>query len=406
MEGFYRTLEENKRYSFKTTFTEWLEQKPYRIGSFYINSFFDLDTNENYHTHLRNDTKQLDSATDHLEIQINQCILKGEYPTYRALLNNDKNQVQLNLKFQATANPRFIAQDITDGRLPMGLGTYHYGFIPNGILSGTMMQNNSSYKIDGRGYYEHVWGDFSYINPFKGNIKQTLNTYAKLLIWRLQNATPTLPKKISLTTENNPFGYDWVWGVFDNGWSFFFGNIMFWLTEGPVFGTFILTRDGKTYQEFSKISFQYTKIQYSAHYDFYYPTEFSIIAENKHEKLRLVFQMTNSPIEYINQFKEDRYYKGFVIIEAPGQVTGTSIKDGEEIPLQGICKIEPQRQISALGHNQLTLSLTKPPNTFGINFSFESHLLKKQLQSNLKFTPWPKCSFSINKIDERKIHRN
>jgi hypothetical protein len=406
MEGFYRTIENNKRYSFKTTFTEWLEQRPKRIGSFYINSFFDLDTDQSYHTHWRDDSKQLESAKDHFEIKINQCLLKGSYPTYETILFNDKNNVQLNLQLKATAYPRFIAQDITGGHLPMGLGTYRYGFIPNGILSGLMIHNNNSYTIDGQGYYEHVWGDFSYINPFKGNIKQTFATYAKLITWRLQNATPTLPKTVSLSTENNPFGYDWVWGVFDNGWSFFFGNVMLWLTQGPVFGTFILTKDGKTYQEFSKISFHYNKIRYSAHFDLYYPTEFSIKAETSKESIELSFQMTNSPIEYINRFKEDNFYRGFVIIEAPGVATGFLNKNGEKTSLQGICKIEPQRQISAIGHNQISLSVIKPPHGFGLKLSLESHLLKKHLISDIKFTPLPNLSFSLKKIDDSKIHKN
>jgi hypothetical protein len=406
MEGFFRTKEDNKRWSLKTTFTEWLEQRPNRIGSFYINSLFDLDTDQSYHSHWRDDTKQLSAATDYFEVKINQCMLRGTYPEYEAVLYNDKKKVEMQLHFRATTQPRFVAQEVTGGFLPMGLGTYRYGFIPNGVLTGKMIFDKHVLEIDGLGYHEHVWGDFSYINPFKFSVGQTLSTYAKLVTWRLQNAEPRLPTSISLTSENNPFGYDWVWGVLDNGWSFFYGNALFWLMKGPAFGTLILTKDGKTYHEFSKIHFHYDTIKYSAYFDLYYPTQVTITAESTTESLRLTFQMTNSPLEYINRFQGDKFYRGFVIIEGPGMVTGHHDDGNTRIPLRGICKIEPQRQISVIGHNQLDLSFIRPPHGVGIDLSFASHFLKKHLKGKILFNPWLRCSFSLNTIDDTLIHKN
>jgi hypothetical protein len=178
------------------------------------------------------------------------------------------------------------------------------------------------------------------------------------------------------------------------------------LTKGPVFGSLILTKDGNSYNEFSKISFQYNQIKYSENYDFFYPTQFTIKAESSNETIYLKFEMTNKPIEYINRFNEDKFFRGFVIVEGPGRVTGYHDDGSNKTELYGICKIEPQRQISILGHNELDISLIRPPSGLGIKLSFESHFIKKHLRTKLVFNPWPHCSFSIKNIDSSLIHKN
>ena len=408
LEGFFRTINDNKQWSLKTTFTEWFEKRPKRIGSFYILSLVNQDTNKSWTATKRNDTHQLTAATDQFKVQYNNNELSGKYPNYHCRLHDETKEMELDLHYHATASPRFVAQNITGGYLPMGLGAYRYGFIPYGTVNGTMKHQHHNHELKGFGYYEHVWGDFSYINPFKRHlgITKSISTYARLITWRLQNTKRQLPKKISIATENNPFGYDWTWGVLDNGWSFFYGNVMFWLMKGPAFGSFILTKDGKNYYEFSEIQFNYDTIKYSQHYDFYYPTKLTIKADSPKESLTLTFQMDQPPIEYINKFSEGRFYRGFVIVEGIGTVKGYFDDGLEKIPLRGICKIEPQRQISAIGHNQLDLTLIKPPKGIGIDISIESHFLKKQLNTGLVFTPFPKCSFSLKKIDESTIHKN
>ena len=50
----------------------------------------------------------------------------------------------------------------------------------------------------------------------------------------------------------------------------------------------------------------------------------------------------------------------------------------DEIPLTGICKIEPQRQVSIIGHNSLRIDVLKPPRGVGISLEIDSHYLRKR----------------------------
>jgi len=83
--------------------------------------------------------------------------------------------------------------------------------------------------------------------------------------------------------------------------------------------------------------------------------------------------MTNTPLEYINSFQKNGFYRGFVIIEGPGTISGFYDDGNEKISLRGLCKIEPQRQISILGHNQLVLTFIQPPRGVGVEVLFISH---------------------------------
>ena len=71
----------------------------------------------------------------------------------------------------------------------------------------------------------------------------------KLLRWWIKNQKNKITKSIQFSTCNRPPGYDWSWAVLDNGWSLFYGNIIFWITEGPAAGILIFSKDGKTYNE-------------------------------------------------------------------------------------------------------------------------------------------------------------
>ena len=208
------------------------------------------------------------------------------------------------------------------------------------------------------------------------------------------------------STENNPFGYDWAWALLDNGWTFYYGNIMFWIMKGPAAGTLILTKDGKKYEEFSNIYFQYNKTQQSKDYDFYYPTDFEITAKRGKEKLHLRFSSINGTREYITRFKGGRYWIGFAICESPGFVEGFYSDGEKKIELSGICKIEPQRQISVTGHNSLKIDILKPPEGVGISLDLNSHYLRKKIFSQIQLLPYPKLKFKLTKIDDSKIKIN
>ena len=407
-EGFFKTLENNKRWSFKTTFSEWFQKKPKKIGSIYNLSLFNRETGEHFLDYTRNDEKKLESKKDCFEVKFKDCYLKGLYPDYEMKIKNKDKDIELHLKYHAKSLPYWVAQQITGGYIPMGLGSYSYGFIPNGKLTGTMKVGEKDFSVDGKGYYEHVWGNFSYTNPLRNfsELKNTISTYMKLFRWRFHNSKIKIPKSIKFSTENNPLGYDWAWALFDNGWSLFYGNALFWIMEGPALGTIILTKDGGNYKEFGNIQFRYNKIKYSNNYDFYYPVELNLKAELGNEKLQLNFKMETNAGEYTHRFTGGEYFLGFVICEAPGIVDGFYFDGKKEIKLNGICKIEPQRQVSRVGHNSLKIDFLKPPKGVGITMDFDSHYFKKEIKTKIQLAPVPKVKCNCKRIDPSKIHKN
>jgi len=406
IECFFKTVEDNKNWSLKTGLNEW--DMGNEIGSIFNQTLFDEDENKHIVGYIRNEESQLISKKDLLHVQFDECYIKGSYPDYELYFNDKQNKIKLKIFYHAESLPRWVAQEVTDGLLPMGMGFYRYGFIPKCKVTGTMEKGGKTYHIKGKGYYEHVWGDFWYDNPFSGfsDFRRTIRTYSKLIGWWIRNHRIKIPKSLAFSTENNPFGYDWTWGVLDNGWALFYGNILFWLTKGPVAGTLILTKDGLNYEEFGDISFKYNKMSYSKEYDFYYPTDYEIIARKNEEILHLRFTMTTDPREYNSKFSGGKYFIGFVIVEAPGKIKGYYFDGENKVDLSGNCKIEPQRQASVIGHNSLKINITKPPVGVGVSFDFESHFLRRKMFTNIQLAPIPKVNFNIKKIKNKKINKN
>jgi hypothetical protein len=293
--------------------------------------------------------------------------------------------------------PHWVAQNITDGWLPWGFGFYRYGFIPKLDFSGKMKIKNKILNLKGTGYFEHVWGDWSFHNPLvKGkNFSNAIKLYSKLGGWWLNNHKIKIPKSITFTSENNPIGYDWVWAILDNGWTIFYGNIMLWIMEGPAAGILILSKDDESYEEYCNIDFKYNKIKYSKNYEFLYPSELEITARKDKKILHLNFLMTNECREFIQKFPDGKYWCAFVICEAPGIVNGYYYDGKKNIKLKGFSKIEPQRQISMLGHNSLKLNFILPPKGVGATFYLDSHFLRKKIKAQIKLTPRPKITFNF-----------
>lgn len=118
---------------------------------------------------------------------------------------------------------------------------------------------------------------------------------------------------------------------------------------------------------------------------------------NKKEKLILKFTMTKEVNEYISKFKGKKYWLAMVICEAFGNVKGKYTKGNTEIILNGNAKIEPQRQVSILGHNSLTIDFKKPPKGVGLSCEIDSNFLNKKISAKLQFAPRPFIKFKINK---------
>jgi hypothetical protein len=403
LETFFKTGESDKYFSLKADFTEWIVSKPKGEGSLFKFTLYDPVKDKTYFQDTRDNFNRLKSSENKFEVYFRESYIKGSYPNYEMYFKDEKNKIEVKLKYTAEAHPHWIAQEITNGWLPLGLGCYRYGFVPKGKITGSMKYEGKEYKIEGFGYFEHVWGEFTYhklIENLRG-IKKSIDVYAKHIGNLKKNIKIKIPDKLVLSNDNNPFGYDWFWAVLNNGWSLFYGNMMVWLMQGPVAGPLILTKDGVKYEEFYKANFKYNKIQHAKDYDFTYPREFQITAEKDNKKIHLKCKMTTDAREYITKFPRGKYWIGLSICEAPGTIEGYYQDEKGKTKLKGVCKIEPQRQISILGHNKLTVDFLKPPKGVGVAFDLHSHFLKKDLFINLQFAPKPKIKIKTKKLTQK-----
>lgn len=406
-EAFFKIVENNKNLSLNASFTEG-SGKFSKIESMFKMTLFDLDKNEHFECLDVTNKPLIKKATEQggFDIRYKDSYMKGLFPDYEMRFHDSKNNILVAFKFHAKSIPHWIAQDITNGRLPLGLGFYKYGYIPKLDMTGTLKLNNNNYKITGTGYFEKVWGDSSFINPFTkfSNFKQTINTYSKLWRWWLKYNRIKIPKSITFTSENNPIGYDWIWAVLDNGWTIFYGNVMVWIMDGPAAGIFILSKDDVNYEEFGNIHFRYNKIRFAKKFDFCYPSEIELVAAKEDEKLNLTFTMTSEPREYYSPYPYSKYWRTLSICEAPGKVEGFYHKNKKKTKLSGFCKIEPQRKISMFGHNSLKLDFILPPDGVGLSCDLDSHFFKKKISTKIQLTPRPKIKLNFEKITDSKIH--
>lgn len=388
-EAFFNSEKITKYFNFKADFTEWYTSKPKGKGSLFKMTLYDPIKKTTYFYDIRDEINRLKSSKDKFNINFQESYMKGSYPNYEMYFYDYKNKIEIKLKYKAEAYPYWIAQEITNGWLPLGLGSYRYGFIPKGKITGSINYQGEEFKIKGFGYFEHVWGEFTYhklIENIKG-IKKSITIYLKLLRNWKKNIKIKIPNKLILSNVNNPFGYDWFWSVLDNGWSIFYGNIMLWLMQGPIAGSLILTKDGINYEEFYKANFTYNKLKYSKYYKTCYPSEIQINAEKNNKKICLKCKMITEPREYIKIFDKRKYWLGILLSEAPGIIEGYYEDEKGKEKLKGLCKIEPQRQISILGNNKLTIDFLKPPKGIGITFNLHSNFLQKNFFINIQLVP-------------------
>ncbi len=385
----------NKKYILKTVFTQW-SNKNQPEGSYLSITLFDLKKDKDYSYYSCDKENKLETSEREFFICYKNSKIKGNYPNYKLKLFDEENKIEINLDFSAKSSPQLIAYDKTNGYIPMGLGFYKFGFVPRSIVSGTIKIDKEIFEVNGNGYFEHVWGDISYTNPFstKSDIKKSISSYVKFFEWWKKNQKFKLPKSLEFCSENNPFGYDWIWCVFDNNWSIFYGNIMFWISKGPTAGILYLTKDGNNYSEFLNMRFEYTKMKSSKLYDFYYPVEIELTAENEKEKIFLKCSPVSGSHEGITRPSKSKYWKGFVVCEVPVKIQGWYENGSEKVILKGNGKFEPQRLVSMFGHNKLKADFCLPPEGFGIDFKLDSNYFQKDLFFKFRFLP--ELSLKIN----------
>jgi hypothetical protein len=405
IETLFKTLEDNRKWNFKLIIASKMET----TSCFFQYALFDI-TNKRcvLRKDIDDDIKKLSHEKNKLDLKYGKSTVAGLYPDYNIHIEDEEQGLNFDIKYKAKSLPHWIAHDITNGKVPFGWNYYRYGYIPNCTIDGTLKIKDESYTVGGKGYLEHVWGNWSYQNPFQrlSGVKDTFSTYLKLGKWWLSQHKPRIPHSIEFTTENNIFGYDWAWGVFDNDWSLFYGNVLFWLSRGPAFGILSVTPDGKKYWDFCNINFHYNKLIYVKKYDIYFPSDLELVGVLDDKKIHLRFRLTAESYEYIDEFKNKGFYKAFILSEMPGEVEGLYTDSEKTVKLKGDCKMMPLRQPSSLGHNSLKLDFLLPPKGVGVDIDFDSHYIKRRIKKKIQLAPYPKFKFEVEKLKKEDFFDN
>ena len=338
----------------------------------------------------------LSHSKGYVDLHYSKSWMRGSYPQYDVYF--ERKNITAALHFDAVTPPRYVADSVSEAILPIGLGYYIYGFIPRCNVSGTLIINNQTTEVIGTGYYEHVWGNWTYgtILPDTSNLPIVLPSYLQLARWWLSHRSQSFPLSIGFSSDNNMFGYDWIWASFDNGWSMFYGNIPFWVYDGPAFGILYLISDTGMYYVFSDISYEYGTLIYVSEHDLYYPTSITVTARNADMKLSMICHMAYDAHTYLDTNLSSSYWQAIYLWEAPGPITGQFTTGNETVFLSGTCEIEPERQVSFLGHNRFALAIEHPSHGIGFSVEAVSHFFGAGIDITLQIVPVPSIRFRLH----------
>jgi hypothetical protein len=403
-ELFFITREDQHTWNLMTTFAH--TQEP--VSCFFQYVLIDCTTGKCVlHKDINDAPTELFSVKNRLDLRYKNNTLQGLYPTYRIHHQDEDNDFDTDLRMEAHSLPHWITQEITNGILPIGLNHYRYGFLPNCTLTGIMTLQGKHYNLEGKGYLEHAYGNWSYENPLQrlGDIRKTLGTYLRLGYWWLSHHRFHVPRRIGFATENNSLGYDWLWAVCENNWSFFFGNSLLWVNDGPAFGTLYVTRDGKHYWEFSDVHFKYTKVIYLKDQDVYYPSDMELTGRLDNKTINLRFTSTTEGYEYVDPRLHQKFYRAYILCQLPGRVEGTFTEDRHVTKLQGLCKNVPLRESPRKGHAALRFTFLQPPQGMGLIIDRESHRTKRKSQTIIQLAPRLRLCRKTEPLDVTKIPR-
>ena len=399
IETLFKTLDDKRKWNLKFSMAYEMETP----SCFFDYVLFDITSKKCVlHKAINDDIKKFTHIKNKVDLKYKKSTIKGLYPKYKIHLEDDTQEFTADMTYNANIPPHWSAQDATNGYLPIGFDYYRYGWLLNCNLVGSIKIKDETHKIDGKGYIEHAWGNWSYSNPFQklSSLRKTISTYGNLIYWWFSEKKAKIPNRISFTTENNPFGYDWFWGIFDNNWSVFYGNSLFWISEGTSFGVLTLAKEDGTHLDFNNLYFKYNKTKYLEKYDIYYPTDITIIGEMKNRKIKLRACSLFEKYEYIDEFPADNFYKAFIMPEMPGEIEGHLIENNKKIKLKGDCKIVHQRQPSKLGHNSLIINFLKPPKGVGISFDLNLFYMKKKMFTKFQLAPKPSFNIKVNRLEK------
>jgi len=155
--GFFTTQENQKQWSIKATLSEGFVNKK-QIDSLCNITLFDPEANRHYVSYMRIPGVPLRSRQDAFDVGLNDSFMKGSYPAFEVHFRDPDQDIEIDFSIQAESFPHWVAQEATNGWVPMGLGFLRYGFIPKTRISGTIKIHEKLFTIKGTGYFEHVWG--------------------------------------------------------------------------------------------------------------------------------------------------------------------------------------------------------------------------------------------------------
>lgn len=338
-----------------------------------------------------------------VDLKYYNSTIKGLYPTYKVHLEDSDKCIVLDIQLDATSLPHWAAQEAgVNGYFPWGSGVAKYGCIPRLDVSGNINIYGVNTSVTGVGYFEHTWGNFSYnietpLAQLKGFVKNFLKILP-LVRWYFSEQSIGVPNTLMFSTDNL-FGYDWVWGHFDNGWSLHLAvmHLGGCIAAGPMLGVLSITPDGQTYYDFADLDIKYGKMYYIEEADSYLPLDIELTAKKGDKRLFLKFNSTTDPQVKgtVNICPLSRFSCGLAGIQTAGVVEGFYQDSKQSIPLNGICTIGPYRTLYLIKYNSLKIDFPHPPKKFGLSIEIVSNRLGFEFFSKRQLLPYPERCFYI-----------
>ena len=398
-------LEDGRFWDVAMCFEYWMNKtrNGYEGGlSFYRIQHFDRENKKSY-DNLHPDTfpGPLKLNKNRLDLTYYNNVMSGIFPDYFFHCEDDVNNVVFDINCHATSEPHWVCTEGTDGNLPWGFsGTFKYGIIPSLDVEGTIVINDELYNVTGLGYFEHEFGYIDLLDSFKPPsikvFRETLQLYFSAARWWLKELRDN---KIELYTfysasNDNLFGWDWIWAAFDNGWSMtYFKITAFGNVEGLTTGVIHFTKDGKKYYEIGSIYTKYKEVVYDEKADMYIPLQLELIAHEGDMKLHLFFDTTT---DMTKGYAEDK----LCCYVYAGEVYGYYEDSEGNITINGFCSINPARVMRRAAHYSIDVDLIAPPKGLGISMRQRIHALGIEKFFKIQLRPKFEFSYYIKPVSE------
>jgi predicted secreted hydrolase len=359
----------------------------YRVQCVDIESgkFYDFRHEDKFPNTLFNFSKNM------VDINYNNCTMKGLFPDYVIHAEDTKNNISFNLRYHSESNPYWLMNESTGGIIPWGFsGTFKYYFILRNYVTGNLSINGSCYNVTGVGYYEHQFGDITLQIPLKiysiKEFRDIKTLYSKFFRWYRTEITTNKRRPLqSIHLGTDSFGWDVIWATFDNGYSIVLSRMrLFGLINGRSFvGPLLALTYGKNSWEFGDVYLDVKKTLYIEESNNYIPLDLEITAYKGNKTLYIVFNSTLRKAQSYEN-REGNFY-------VPCIANGYLIDGGKNISLKGIGGNNPGYFFTKQKYRSLDIDLLLPPHGLGISIKSVSHksgierFFKLQLRPTFEF---------------------